>query len=151
MEFLFHHSGSSVLHMDSMCVTERSVWVQLLKSQSIGQAGGKESLPYFRCQQLSGEEGRYLSKGLRHPLPPPNAPTLRESFHRQSEGEGLCAGTAQSADHHLQTGHHWSDQPILGCFKYSQSSVPGAICSHFFVVSSQNYGSLCPGYSLVIM
>ena len=37
------------------------------------------------------------------------------------------------------------------CFRFSYSSLPGSICSHFFVISSQNRGSSYPGYRLVIM
>ena len=45
----------------------------------------------------------------------------------------------------------WADQQHLDCFKYSLSLVPGLVCSHLFEASSQNCGSLCPDYSLVIM
>ena len=34
---------------------------------------------------------------------------------------------------------------------WTESSVPGSTCSDFFVTNFWNYGSSCPGYSLVIM
>ena len=40
---------------------------------------------------------------------------------------------------------------VVWLLKYSQSSVPGSVCSHFLEASSQTCGSLCHGYSLVIM
>ena len=36
-----------------------------------------------------------------------------------------------SADTHLEIGHRWSDQCHPDCLKYSYSSVPGLVCSHF--------------------
>ena len=45
----------------------------------------------------------------------------------------------------------WSDQHHLGCFTYSQSSVPGPFVFHFFESSSWDCGSLCRGCSRVIM
>ena len=39
----------------------------------------------------------------------------------------------------------------LDYLKYSLSSVPGSGCSHFFEASSWSCGSLCHGYSLVVI
>jgi len=35
--------------------------------------------------------------------------------------------------------------------KYYSFSIPESVCPHFFQAKSQNHGSLCHGYSLVIM
>ena len=56
-----------------------------------------------------------------------------------------------SSDCHLEIGPEWSDQHHTDCFKYSQSSVPRPVCSTFPEANSQNCGSLCHGYGLVIL
>ena len=68
-----------------------------------------------------------------------------------TEGGGLHAEIAVSSDSHLQIGHGWSDQHHLDCFKYSQSAVPRLVCSRFSEANAWNCGSLCHGYSLLIM
>ena len=55
---------------------------------------------------------------------------MDKSFYRQRE-RVTCRNIRVSADSHLEIGHWWSDQCCLGCFKYSYSSVPGLVCSHF--------------------
>lgn len=67
------------------------------------------------------------------------------------EGRVTCRNTTVFPNSHLQTGHQWSDQNQLDCFRYSWSSVPGSICPHLFAVNSWNCNSSCPGYSPVIM
>ena len=37
----------------------------------------------------------------------------------------------------------WSDQHLLDCFRYSNSSVVGSVCARFLEASSQDCGSLC--------
>ena len=61
-----------------------------------------------------------------------------------------CRNNIVSSDNLLQIGHQWSDQCHLGYFKYSLSSVPGAVCYHCFEANSRYCGSLSHGYSLVI-
>ena len=72
------------------------------------------------------------------------------AFIDRVERAGLHAETPVISNSHLQTGHQWSDQNQPACFRYSWSSVPGSICSHFFAVNSRNCNSSCPGYSLVV-
>ena len=73
-----------------------------------------------------------------------------KSFYRCREG--LCAERAQAALTVILKLVTWSsDKHHLDCFKYSYSSVPELVCSHFSEASSWNCGSLCHGYSLVIM
>ena len=43
----------------------------------------------------------------------------------------MCRKSRISADTHLEIGHRWSDQCHPDCLKYSYSSVPGLVCSHF--------------------
>ena len=75
-----------------------------------------------------------------------------KSFYRHKQGWGTtCRNSIVISDSHLQIGHQWFDQRHVGCFRYSQSSVPASICSHFFVASYRNCGSSCPWNSLVIM
>ena len=93
--------------------------------------------------------GRLLSKA--------NSPTpdkaAGENVYKQRWGSG---GTPRRnstviSHSHLQIGHQWSDQHDLDHFECRKASVPGSLCSHFFAVSSQNCGLLCPGYSLMVM
>ena len=65
--------------------------------------------------------------------------------------EGHTQNSTLGSDGHLVVGHRWSDQHHLGCFTYSQSSVPGPFVFHFFESSSWDCGSLCRGCSRVIM
>ena len=65
--------------------------------------------------------------------------------------ETTCRNSTVSSDSHLETGHQWSDQCHFDCFKYGRSSVPGLVCTHFLEANFHNFGSLCHGYSLVIM
>ena len=51
-----------------------------------------------------------------------------KNFYRQREG-APCRNSTVSPDNHLEIGHRWCDQHHLDCFKYSQSSVPGSVCS----------------------
>ena len=68
-----------------------------------------------------------------------------KSCCRQKE-RAACRNSTVNPDSHLQSGHWWSDQSHLGCFKYSYSSVPG-----FVETSSQNRGNLCCGWCPVIV
>ena len=73
-------------------------------------------------------------------------------FYREKwRGVTTCRNSTVISDSHFQTGYQWSDQHHLGCFRYSYSSVPGAICSHLFAPSSRNCGSSHLGHNLVIM
>ena len=91
--------------------------------------------------------GGYLSKG-HTPTPTPNKQGTK-SFYRQKCEAATCRdSTSSNFSNSHQIGHQWSGQHHLGCFRYSESSVPGSICSHFFMAKSQNCGSSCPGYSL---
>ena len=54
-------------------------------------------------------------------------------------------------DSHRETGHQLSGQCHSGYVRCSSSSVPGSVCSHVFEANSQNGGSFCNGYSLIIM
>ena len=103
---------------------------------------------YFRCQQL-GERGWQTS--VHRPTPPPRQ-TGGESCYRQIESgrRYIHAETTVSSDSQLQMGLRWSDQHHLGCFRYSQSSIPGPVCFHSSETSSGNCGSSCPGHSLLI-
>ena len=83
-------------------------------------------------------------------LPNPTLTIGGKSFYRRREG-APCRTSTGSSDRHLETGHRWSDQRPLDGFQYSESSVPGSVCSHFVEASSRNCGSLCHGYSLVIV
>lgn len=115
----------------------------LLKSQQKGQVGGKFAL--FQCWQLR-REGRHLPKGQL----PYTGSQWDKSFHGQKE-EATRRNSMVVFDSHLQFGHQWSNQCHLGCFRYSQSSVPGWVYFHLFEASSQNCGSLCHGYCLALM
>ena len=85
------------------------------KANKTAQAGGKESLLYFRCWQLGAGEGGHLSKGR---LPAPSGNQWGKRFYRQKEG-ATCRNRTVSSDSHLQIGHWWSDLHHLGCFRYS--------------------------------
>ena len=96
-------------------VIERVCGIWLLTAQKPinSQVGGKESLLYFRCQQLR-EKGRHLFKSQ---LPPADN-QWGKRFYRQNEG-AICRNSTVSSDRHLQIGHQWSDQLHLDCFRYS--------------------------------
>lgn len=47
-----------------------------------------------------------------------------------TEGGGDTQKQHGRLDSHLQFGHQWSNQCHLGCFRYSQSSVPGWVYFH---------------------
>ena len=74
--------------------------------------------------------------------------SVGKCFYRQRE-RATCVNSTVSSDSHLPIGHQGPDQHHLGCFRYSESSVPGSVCFHVFEASSLNYGSLWHGYSLV--
>ena len=116
-----------------------------LKSQQRGKAGGKEKFASFQRLGTKGV-GRHLSK--RQLLPPPAG----KQWARASIGGGRGDMSQHSRlDSHRETGHQLSDRCHSDSFQYSPSSAPGPVCSHFFEASSQNCGSLCNGYSLIIM
>ena len=99
---------------------------------------------YFQGQQpWGGRESGLLTKS--QPLPPTHThwQSVSMSFYRWKEG-AKCRNSAVSSDSHaVKLVMWWSDQHHLDCFKYSWSSVPGSVCSHFSEISSQNCGSLC--------
>ena len=66
-------------------------------------------------------------------------------------GGWLTAETAQSAPTVIFKLVMSGLTSAILTFRYSLSSVPGSVCSHFFVASSQNCSSSCCGQSLVIM
>ena len=49
---------------------------------------------------------------------PPNRQPVGKSFYRRREG-ATCRNSTVSSGRHLETGHRWSDQHHLDCFKYS--------------------------------
>ena len=107
-------------HRERPLVPKGFLGPSLLKNHWTGQAGGKESLLSFRCQQLVGE-GRCPSKG---PLPCPQPPAGQELLETEVGGGGRgCGGYMQkravSSDSHRSTGNWWSEQRHLGGFKYS--------------------------------
>ena len=63
-------------------------------------------------------------------LPNPAQQSGGRSFCRQREGASGRNSTV-SSDRHPQSGHRWSDECRLDRFRYSWSSVPGLVCSHF--------------------
>ena len=88
---------------------------------------------------------------VQRPTPPRVPPDKQGARAFTDGGRGLHVETAQSAlTVMLKLEMQWSDQHHLDCFKYSSSSVPGLVCSHFLEVNSQNCGSLCHDYNLVI-
>ena len=100
-----------------------------------------------------GGEGRLMSEGQ---LPTTDL-SAGKSFsrgvsgvYRQRKG-ALCRNSTVCSDSHLDIGRQWSDQRHRDCFRYGESSVPGSVCSHFPEASSRNCGSLCHGYSLVVV
>ena len=83
-------------------------------------------------------------------LPPPHwQPVGKISFLYGGRGAPWRNSTV-SSDNHLEI--NWSsDQHHLNCFQCCLSSVPGLDGSHIPKANSQNHGSCCHGYSLVIM
>ena len=98
--------------------------------------GGKEICFLLDAgNQVCGGEGRRLSKG-QLPTPQPDHQGARAVIDK---GRGLHAETAQSAlTVILKLAMQWYDQYHLGCFRYSLSSVPWSVYSHFLEASSQN-------------
>ena len=103
------------------------------------------------CNQR-GEGGQHLFKGLL-PSPPTPLPLdkqgVRPFIDRVRQGR-LHAETAQSALTAFKLVISGLTSVILIVLG-TVVSVPGSICSHFFEAGSRNCGSLCPGYSLVIV
>ena len=126
--------------------------VRLLAAQKPIKRPGwwREEFALFWMRQPWGVGGRVDTCPKTEFPPAPPHQSGGKSFCRQREGAN--AETAQSAlAVILKLIMRRCDQHHLDCFKYSQSSVPGLVCSHFLEASSQNCGSLCHGYSLVIM
>ena len=72
----------------------------LPKSQQTGQAGGKESLLYFRCQQRGGPSGEQTS--VQRPTLPTANKAEGESFYRRGVGVGgYMQKQAAISDSHL--------------------------------------------------
>ena len=133
-------------------VTELRSRCSPLKSQYLrGKCWQKGKFALFQRLATLGE-GRFMSKGQLSSIDQ-WARTFKGEFQGcTSGGRGLHVETVQSAlTVVLKLVMRWSDQCHLDCCKYNQSSVPGSVCSNFFEASSQNCGSLCHGYSLVIM
>ena len=124
------HDAKVVLKVGSGCSP--------LESQClIGKVGGKESLLYSRGRQQRRNRHTCVQRLVLQQ-------SVVKSFYRQREGF-TCRNRAVSSDSHLEIGRRWSDQLHLECFKYSSSSVPKLVCSHFFKVISWNFGNLCQG------
>ena len=58
------------------------------------------------------------------------------------KGGGSHAETAQSAQVILKLVLWWSDQHLLDCFRYNDSSVLGPVCAHVLEASSRGCSSL---------
>ena len=84
--------------------------------------------------------------------PTPSHPQMigGQTFYRLRK-RATCRNRTVSSNCHLEAGHRWFDQHHLDCFKYSQSAVPWLVCSRFSEANAWNCGSLCHGYSLLIM
>ena len=84
-----------------------------------------------------------------HPHP---TPCDDQGARALTDSEGAtCRNSTVNSDSHLQIADWWSDQHQLDCFRYSQSSVPELVCSHFLEADYQNCGRLSHDYSLVII
>ena len=134
-------------------VTESGVWLLAAQKPILKRQGWwKGEFALFQRPATWGE-GRLMSKG-RLPLDKQWVRAFKGEFQgRIDRGRELRAGRAQAALTgilKLIIGGLTNQRP-LDCFRYRSSSVPGSVCSHFFAASSQNCGSLCHGYSLVIM
>ena len=116
-------------------------------AQEAGLVGRKVCVILEAC---SWRVGRLLLKG--------QLPTDSQ-WEELSRGPSGCAGWGRGytqnsifgCEGRLAVGHRWSDQHLLGCFKHSQSSVPGPFVFHFFESSSWDRGSLGHGCGGVIM
>lgn len=86
-----------------------------------------------------------------------NSQSVGKSFERGASGvyrrrEGATHRNSMvGSNRHLEVGHVVSDQRRLDCLKCWWSPVPGAVCSPFLEGGSQGRGSLCHGYSSVLM
>lgn len=83
-------------------------------------------------------------------LPIQRLPTTDNQWARTLyEGREPRPETAQSAlKVILKLVLQGPDQGHLHCFKYSESLVPGSVCSRFSEPNSRGHGSLYLGYSL---
>jgi len=118
--FYFYFSHSHVNHFTSVspfpAVTER-VCVVSSCSPLKSQVGGKESLLYFRCQQLEGKVADICPKAD-YP-PSPHTSKVGTNFYRQKWGMAACRNNTVISNSHVQTRHQWSGQHHHVCFRYS--------------------------------
>ena len=122
----------------------------LLESQYSGGQTGKESLLYFMGQELGEMKDSRLKVDSRPTISDRERAFQREFWRSRGGGRRLRAKTVWSAlTVILKLAVWWSDWCHLDCLKYSQSSVPRPVCSHFFEAGSWNGGSLCHGCGLV--
>ena len=89
-----------------------------------------------------GGGGRRASH-VQRPTPRPRQ-TVDKSFYRWRQG-AICPLQQLSSNRSC----HCLTSIIL--IVLSTTILPGLVCFHFFEASSQNCGSLCHGYNLVIM
>ena len=178
---LASHFSRIILIMDCWkctTVSERVCGVQLLATQEpIIRPGCWEGKFALFQMPVPGDRGGQTSvQRLTPPFPRLWQPMGQELLYTEVGGT-ICRNSTASSDSYLPIGHHWSDSrlPIghrlsdsrlhighrwsdshphigpLDCFRYSYSSVSRSICSPFSEANSQNCGSSCPGYRLVIM
>ena len=132
-------------HRESPLVPKGFLGPSLLKNHWTGQAGGKESLLSFRCQQLVGE-GRCPSKG---PVPCPRPPAGQELLETEvgrggGGGRELHAETAQSAlTAIVQLVIGGLSSGILVVLSTVNLSAQGPSASIAFATSSRNSGGSC--------
>ena len=110
---------------------KRGVWqVQLLATQkSMNRPGWwKGNFALFQRQAKGVGGGQ---NPVQRPTPAPSM-TISERELLQAERGGYMKKKKSALTVILKLVLQWSHQHYLDCFKYSQSSVPGSICFHFF-------------------
>ena len=106
-----------------------------------------ECLLYFGCWKWLGVGARMRETHIKPDSPQPDNQGERAFLDR----EGHMQKQQLALTVILKLVMWWSDQRHLDCFKYSYSSVPRSVYFYFLETNSQNCGSLCHGYSLVIL
>lgn len=88
----------------------------------------------FTLEACSWREGGLLLKGQ---LPTDRGKSFKGGLSGcTGQGRGHTQSSTLGPDGRLAVGHRWSDQRRLGCFTYSQSSVPGPSVFYFSESSS---------------
>ena len=85
------------------------------------------------------------------PRPPPPATSRARAFRDRSGRGATCRNSAVGSGSHHSIGYRWPERSILVVLSTVNLSIQGPFVPIAFAASSQNSGSLCPGYSLVIM